>query len=294
MFILRASTAVAVTLAALAVDGEASADFTFVPEGGAVIVVDIGIDGTVYDDSGTEAQPCPSGYVFSFTTDLGTVAYQGDSGARVTRERNGITEVLFWTLCYRDPSLAESDAELDPPPEGVINEQSFWIGTPAPGAVIDEAWDRVQELITPPVISWPTMNQEDGWIYVNADMEFRVAALAPVSATASLENILASATATVTATPYSVTFHPGEPGGEPTTCSIDGASAGFHHDVVGECAYRYAYSSGYAENGRTFTYRMEVNWAVSGDLPPGHPEYLVTWTEAEIAVAEFQAIEVNR
>ncbi len=251
------------------------------PEGGAIVEVNLQIDGTVFDDSGTRRRACPIEYSFVSTTSPATLGGPG-GGGQVTRVVDGVEQVLFWTGCV----LNDRELEL----ATTTRVQTVWVGRPDRETVIEEAFADVQELIYPPVVSWPTMDREFGWLYVNTPMEFRVAALTPVQASASLSNILGSVAATVTATPVSVTFFPGEPDGVPVTCSVTDAVAPFAVEVVGACSYRYVSSSAIAANGRTFDTRMSVTWEVTGDLRPGDPRTLETFTDAPLAVAEVQAV----
>lgn len=280
MFILKALAMIATIVVGIvfSTSDPAAADFADAPEGGAAVAVNLQIDGTAFDDSGTNVRPCPDGYTFrSNTSHEGPVV----TPTRTTRMIGDVEQVLFYTGC-----VANDPDTLLP---RFVNERSVWVGLPNRGAVIEEAFAQVQKLIYPPIVSWPTMDSEFGWLYVKSAMEFRVAALTPVTATASLTNILGTVTATQTASPVAVTFYRGEPGGVPVACSIAGATAPFAVDVVGECSYRYNNSSAISPTG-TFDARLVVTWQVTGDVQPGDPTTLETFVAAPLAVAEAQAV----
>lgn len=281
MFLLKALTAGIIVVASVGVASRhpAAADIVKPPEGGATVVVNLQTDGTVFDDSGTRVRPCPDGY--TFRASWGREVPLSPSTERVTRTLDDVEQVLFFTGCV--VNVPGGDVPQ------FVNESSVWVGLPNGGAVIEEAFAQVQKLIYPPVVSWPTMDREFNWLYVKAPMEFRVAALTSVTATASLTNILGSVTATQTATPVSVTFFPGEPGGVPVVCSIAGATAPFAVDVIGECSYSYNNSSAIAP-GAVFDARLVVTWQVTGDLQPGDATTLETFVESPLAVAEAQAV----
>jgi hypothetical protein len=263
----------------------AQADFGDAPEGGSSIILNLQLDGTYYDDSGAKRRLCDDGFSFFSTTTPPSIEMPGAPGADYRRTVNGVEQILFWTACVRDAS-----AEDAPGVQLVRNPRTTWVGVPTPGAVIPTLFTQIQELIAPPIVSWPTMDPEFGWLYVNADMEFRVAALTPVTASGTLTNILASVSASQTATPVSVTFFSGEPGGGVATCSIADATAPFAVSVIGACTYKYRSSSAVSANGRTFDTRMVVTWEMSGDLEPGAPTTLETYVESPLAVAEVQAL----
>ena len=264
------------------------AGYIDVPDGGTSIDLTLQIAGTSYDDADTKPRPCNPGYTFYSTTRYGTFESMGAPNTSYTRTVDGVVQTLFFTVCGRDDL---NDSAAGPI---AMNQRTVWVSRPAASDIIPLAAAEIQELIYPPVVSWPTMDREFGWLYVNTDMEFRVAALVPVEATLTLSNILATVTVTQTATPVSVTFMSGEPDGGSTSCSVEQAAAPFAVDVVGECSYRYRSSSAVSPNGRTFDSRMVVTWEVTGDLAPGDPTVLETFVDSPIAVAEIQAVVCSK
>ena len=155
-------------------------------------------------------------------------------------------------------------------------------------AAIDEV---TRKLVTPPV-QFLHLDPVHGWWFVNTPMDFRLGVVAPVSATASVANVLGSAWVTVTATPSLVTFSPGEPGGVPVSCSVAGAAAPYVAARPGECSYTYRNSSAIAANGRTFTTSTSLSWTISYESSdgPGSAPAVVTTSSSPLAVAEVQAL----
>lgn len=265
-----------------------SADRIVTPKGGATLVVNLQIDGTYYDDAGARRRLCDPEFTFFSTTDAPTIELPNEPSA-YTRTIDGVEQTLYWTMCIRIPPSPPENPEQAMTPQ-VRDQQTAWVGRPTPGAVVETIFGQLQLIIDPPIVSWPTIDPEFGWLYVNTNMEFRVAALTPKAVTGTLTNIVGTATATLSATPVAVTFSSGEPGGGSTTCSVDDASAPFYVDIIGACAYKYRAASSVAANGRTFDTRMVVHWDVTGDLEPDTPRTLETYTDAPVAVAEVQAL----
>jgi hypothetical protein len=150
--------------------------------------------------------------------------------------------------------------------------------------------DVKEKYLPKPQTQFLALDSEFGWAYVTVPLDFRVTnAVEPVSVTASIGPVWA----TVTAVPSRVTFEPGEPGGHTVSCSTAGASAGYDPATPGECSYTYVNSSAISANGRTFTTRTSIEWAISWTSSTGAGGPLAgfsTSSSEPLAVAEIQAL----
>lgn len=164
-----------------------------------------------------------------------------------------------------------------------------WVPVVTQAVVVAALSQRLEDLLTAPVVSWPSMDREFGWLYVKAPMDFRIAPPAAVSLTASVTNVTGSVSATVSATPTSLLFEPGEPGGGSVSCSVQAATAGYSASTPGQCSYTYQNSSAIASGGE-FGWRATLLWQVTTSAPEFGPRVLPTVSYGTVAVAEAQAV----
>jgi len=165
----------------------------------------------------------------------------------------------------------------------------FWVSTPTPGPMVDALFDIVKKELDDPQVLWPNMNKKFGWLYVKVPMDFRVGNVAPITATATVSNALGSSTASVTATPSSITFSSGEGGAR--SCTVAQAREKYVPRLPGACAYTYKNSSATASDGYSFDTTMTVTWDItSTPVDPTLPATLETSTDALLPVSEVQAI----
>lgn len=166
---------------------------------------------------------------------------------------------------------------------------TYWVPVVSQETIVAALFGHVWDYVQPPAVSWPSMDREHGWLYVQAPMDFRVESLEPVSVTASVTNITGSVSAWVSATPVSVTLEPGEPSGVPVVCPIEAATAEYSAAAPGMCSYTYRNSSAVDEDG-VFGVHASVLWRIQTSDPTFEVASIRTWSSSEVAVAEVQAV----
>ena len=186
----------------------------------------------------------------------------------------------WWIAACVDPITNETS------PAGA---RGAWVAVVTPAVVVAALSQRLEDLLTAPVVSWPSIDREFGWLYVKAPMDFRIEPPDAVSLTASVTNVTGSVSATVSATPISVLFEPGEPGGGSVSCSVQAATSGYSASTPGQCSYTYQNSSAIASGGE-FGWRATLLWQVTTSAPEFGPRVLPTVSYGTVAVAEAQAV----
>ena len=189
------------------------------------------------------------------------------------------THTMFVRYCY-DPTTGDIDA---------ATQDFFWVPLVTQQSVVPELYKRIWDYIDPPRTSWPSMDQDFGWLYVQAPMDFRIESVSSVSVTATVSNITGSVIATVTATPQSVTLEPGEPGGLPVDCPLAASTASYAPEAPGLCSYTYRNSSAIESDGK-FDVLTSVRWTIETTDPTFPITSIRTWSRSEVAVAEAQAV----
>jgi hypothetical protein len=189
------------------------------------------------------------------------------------------THVGWLTGCV-DPATGE------PGPGGFT---FTWVPLVSQDVVVAALSQRLEALLLPPSLTWPSMDREFGWLYVKAPMDFRIAPPAPVSLTATVTNVTGTVTASVSATPISVSFQPGEPAGAGVECSVASATAAFSVASPGQCSYSYQNSSAVGAGGE-FGWRAALVWQVTTSSPQFPTRTLATVSYGTVAVAEAQAV----
>ena len=164
-----------------------------------------------------------------------------------------------------------------------------WVPLVTQEMVVASLYQRLEDHLSAPAVSWPSMDREFGWLYVKAPMDFRIESPQAVSLTATVTNVTGSVTASVTATPISLTFEPGEPGGHTVSCSIASATAGYSAESPGQCSYTYENSSAIGVGGQ-FGWRATLLWQVTTSSSQVPPHVLPTISYGTVAVAEAQAV----
>ena len=254
------------------------------------------VDGTAYDDSRTYVDPCagvsaaveddddgqyvpiaPLRFVSQRMVNVETF----DALDGQVRVRDGILEVRWWTRCIDANNVEVADVT-----------DRFWVGVPRDIDLVEPALQAATELVPAPNVSWPTKDPDFGWVYVNTDTEWRIDNLVPVSATAEASNRIASASATVTATPVLTTLLPGEPGAGIGRCTPDQAAGAFYLDIISQCSYTYKNSSAISPTD-AFEATIEVSWMVETDVADADPidDLTTSWSE-QLQVGEVQALVI--
>lgn len=187
--------------------------------------------------------------------------------------------VMYVRYCYNPTTQ-----DYDPATWGV-----YWVPLVSQQTVVPALFARLWDYVEPPVVSWPSMDREFGWLYVRAPMDFRIEPVAAVSLTATVTNITGTVTGWVSATPVSVTLEPGEPGATPVTCPIEGAIAAYSPALPGACSYTYANSSAIAP-GAVFDVHASVLWRIETSDPTFGVDSVRTWSSSQVPVAEVQAV----
>ena len=261
-----------------------------------VVEVGAGVAGGAYDDSRTYVDRC-AGFArqddpVTETVDesqealvfdsrrVSNVVTEGSFDGNIMR-REGITYVRWWTRCL--------DGAGNPAPRST---DLFWVGEPRDDELVLPAYEAAMELVPAPNVSWPTKDPEFGWVYVNTSTEWRVDNLEPVSATARASNRIATAEATVTATPEWVTLLPGEPGAGIGRCTPEQAAAPFYLKIISQCSYKYKNSSAISPTS-AFEAAIEVSWKVETDVVDVEPfdDLVTSWSE-QLQVGEVQALVI--
>jgi hypothetical protein len=189
-----------------------------------------------------------------------------------------VVEKLWQTSCV-DPETGLQDPTT-------INE--YWVADPEPVDVVRAVFDYVEDYLDPPVVTWPNMSPEHGWLFVKVPMDFRVNNLGTVSVTATVTNALGTASGTVTATPGTIAFSSGDQGGG-ARCTADQAREPYLPRNYGVCSYTYLNSS--AIVGGAFSSLTTMAWDVtSSPADPSIPATLDTVTAQALAVSEVQAV----
>lgn len=153
--------------------------------------------------------------------------------------------------------------------------------------------EEVERRLPKPEIEFAPKDSQFGWTYVKVATDFRV--------TSSLEVVTAEAAAvagpqvvwaSISATPTSVTFEPGEPGGYAVACSAADAQLGYSPAAPGACSYTYTNTSAVSSNGRTFPTSVSVEWTIEFDSSDGGGTFppLTMTSSQDLAVAEYQAL----
>jgi hypothetical protein len=167
----------------------------------------------------------------------------------------------------------------------------LWIQRVAAADLLPDVEDRARSQIPAPAVSFPNLAEQGGMALTRVPQDFRVANLAPVSASASVIAGPLSAWVTVTATPVSVMFDPGEPRGSPLECSVDAAQAEFVAATPGECSYAYRDSSAIDPSGG-FSASVSVEWSITyeGSSGSGSLSSYSSSTSTALPVGEIQAV----
>lgn len=187
---------------------------------------------------------------------------------------------VWWTTSCQNPETGEIS------PAG---EQGFWVPLVSQETVIPALYERLEDYLTAPVLSWPSEDPEFGWLYVKAPMDFRIAPPNGVSLTATVTNVTGSVTATLSAEPGSVTFTPGEPDGDSVVCSVAAATAEYSDASPGACSYTYQNSSAISPWAE-FSWRAVLRWDVTTSSPTFAAASIPTVSYGTVAVAEAQAV----
>ena len=190
------------------------------------------------------------------------------------------THTMFVRYCY-DPKTGDIDA---------ATQDFFWVPLVTQRSVVPELYKHIWDYIGPPRVSWPSMDQEFGWLYVQAPMDFRIEQVSSVSVTATVSNITGSVTATVTATPLSVTLEPGEPGASARrlpACGVDRCLRARRTWSV------FVHLQQLVRRSRPtarFDVLTSVRWSIETTDPTFPITSIRTWSRSEVAVAEAQAV----
>lgn len=246
---------------------------------GQVIDVSAAIGPRYAPPSGYWVDPCAEGSTFERVLDVGSLPGGGSAIGTTRTAPDGVVERAVVTYCRDD--------EFGDVVPGTLT--IFWIGVPDPADLVPAVFAYLPDYLDPPVVEWPNMSPDRGWLFVKVPMDFRVNNLAPVTVTAIATNILGqTATASVTATPDRVVFTSGEGSGS-AECSAEEAQSAYAPGAPGACSYRYVNSS--AVVGGQFGTRTTMYWAVtSNPFDATQPTELDTWSEQALAVSEVQAV----
>jgi len=244
---------------------------------GRTINVSARVQGRYDDGRSGWTNPCTNPDFPTFN-DARSSADAGPTRGATRTGSDGVREVLWEAWC-ENPDTGVRDPS---------NLQTFWIADPSPDALVPPLAALISEYLDPPDVEWPNMNKENNWLFVKVPMDFRVNNLGEITVTATVTNIVGTATASVTATPATVSFVSGEGGS--STCTAEQATAPYVHAATDACEYTYELSST-VQGGAAFGSITTMDWAItSTPADPTIPATLDTWTEQSLLVSEVQAI----
>jgi hypothetical protein len=191
------------------------------------------------------------------------------------RTVNGVTYHLYRRTCAGHVSYVE-------------------VAETTPQDLLPSLLEQLREQRLPaPVPVFELLDPEFGWAYVRTPLDFRAGAGAwqPVSVTASVGPVWA----TVTASPESLTFLPGDPAGPgPVVCDGEAPVAPYVAAAPGECSYTYVNASSTSPyDGYHFQTSMEIEWSISWTSSTGAGGALApyaTSASALLAVAEVKGL----
>ena len=220
-------------------------------------------------------------------TQITTMQLSIDMGRESAIARYGpdiVNRLIKAEVQYQRYCLDPESRDYDP-----ASWSTYWVPVVSQETVVPALFEHIWNHVSPPVVSWPSMDRDFGWLYVQAPMDFRVQWLEPVSITASVTNITGSVSAWVSATPVSLTLEPGEPGGVPVVCPIEASTANYSAASPGLCSYTYGNSSAVEADG-VFGVHASVLWRIETSDRAFVVGSIRTWSSSEVAVAEVQAV----
>lgn len=259
-----------------------------------VIIAEAAADGDVYSDPKTYVDPCANVVTSTATREVPPVGPFQFTSQRIEQvetyePRDGLTKieddvlyVRWWTRCLE--STGEEISEVT---------RRFWVGVPRDIDLVEAAKETVVESVPAPNVTWPTKDPDFLWVYVQTETEWRIDNLDPISATARASNRIATAEATVTATPFLTVMLPGHPNTGFGQCTPDHASLPFDLDVISPCDYVYTNSSAISPTD-AFEPTIEVMWNVTTDVAGADPmnDLTTSWSEP-LQVGEVQALVIS-
>jgi hypothetical protein len=208
---------------------------------------------------------------------------------------------------YDDAAEAPADQRAYPftDPNGVVwhiylrkcGTVYTWVEVPnrGPQDLVPLALRELKERAAPrPTPILQPLDQQFGWAYVHVPLDVRVstATWAPVSVTASAGPVWA----TVTATPATLSFDPGDTHADAppaTVCAGTDPVVGYEAARPGACSYTYQHASSTAADGYHFVTTTAITWTVSWTSSTGAGGSLpgfASQTQQPLAVAEIQAL----
>ncbi len=189
------------------------------------------------------------------------------------------SHTMWWSYCV-DPDTLEIDG---------ASQTMSWVPLVTQETVVSALYEHLWDYLAPPMLVWPSMDQEFGWLYVKTPNDFRIQQLSTISLTATVTNVTGTVTATVAASPSTLTIEPGEPGGSARSCPMAAALAPFSVASPGACSYTYQNASSIDPMG-TFDVGSTVGWDIATSDPTFPIATAFTWSWREVSVAEAQAV----
>lgn len=189
------------------------------------------------------------------------------------------TDKMYLNYCWNADTL-DVDAST---------QDFFWVPLVTQQTVVPALFAHVWDYAFGPVVSWPSMDREFGWLYVRAPMDFRVDPIETIDLTATVSNVTGTVTARVVVTPETITLEPGEPGGLPVSCPLSAATDLYLVESPGWCSYTYENSSAISPS-LTFDVGAMASWGVATSDPTFPVNSIRTWSWDDVAVAEAQAV----
>ncbi len=259
---------------------------------------------------------CPSAHAYTGATATPTDGGGGQVGAvagtppAATLASSGGATCSYEVLNHpNDPGTPSAGAQPAPTaveyvrtcPGGAVT--IVWVVPPTGADAVPAALADVQRLLPKPQPSMvPPNNDPRGWAYVRTPLWWWVPASSwhPVSATASVTSGPFTVSATVTATPTTLVFNPGDGvlGSGQVTCPGPGVPFDNALSLAVQsspCTYTYTNASSLSPSGTwaaTFTTVWHVAW-VGSDGTGGVLANLSTGTQHPLAVGEVQSLGSN-
>lgn len=189
---------------------------------------------------------------------------------------NGVTKILWRRTC--------AGGQVD----------WFLIPETTPADLLPQLLEQLKNRALPkPVPRFEMLDPVNNWAYVAVPVDFRAAGNSwrPVSVTASLGPVWATATARPTA----LTFDAGDPNGVGSaSCGGDGPVAGYVPEAPGACSYTFTNASSTSPyDGYHFLTTLTIDWSISWTSSTGAGGALdpySTSATAPLAVAEVKGL----
>lgn len=226
-----------------------------------------------WDVSPTAPAEGPKGMYFN----VGFVSYMG-------RQLQGETYYagVSWSTC-------EWGGDDPPPEDGPQSDgettyvAAYWYPIPPTEELLmSTLFKSVQKQIGKPVLTWPNMNTDGGYVFVRLPMAYTLKPIGFQEAYASVSNELDSASASIRATPTRIDVKGPD---SSSSCLVADAMSNHGGDAHPPCYLTFdSVSPGASIN-------VTLHWTITSSVPsPDLPKELTTTSQFKLPVGEIQAL----